>query len=153
MAVVELSLGEALERARARTGLTQQRLGELFRGAAGDSGVSNNTVESWLRGRTEPKISQYNVLAHIINEHFDRLGLSDRLPFVQVAVDDKDAPAETGASVVTFQLPDGSFYQMSYFAPGPFLFGQGRAAKLSVHLRRVTNHAEPVRRMRPSEAA
>lgn len=120
MAITEMTLGEALDQARRKVGLTQDRLGELFRGAAGEDGVHNRTLIAWLRGDTEPKVGQYNILALIINEHFERLELKDRLPFLQVLGDD-DAPGDPGAPVMTFRLPDGSEFQMSYYGHVPFV--------------------------------
>ena len=71
------SLSEVLEDARRRTGLQQTRLAELFREAGGKG--TNGTVEEWLRGSREPKVSQCIILARVLNEQLRRLGEPDSI--------------------------------------------------------------------------
>lgn len=83
MALPEPTLAEVLEEARRRTDLTQVEVAERLRGLGVK--VSNKTVENWFRGyyrdprdgssrRSEPSVSQYNVVVHVINERTTELG-------------------------------------------------------------------------------
>ncbi len=90
MALRMLNVAEALEDARQRIRWTQQELAERYRAFSGDD-ATNNTVEGWLRGYyiqkgiqrpVEPRVSQYQNLARVMNEEAARLKIDRVLPEV-----------------------------------------------------------------------
>lgn len=117
VALREMTIAQGLESAREAAGLTQDRLRDCYKTATGES-VSEKTLRSWLKGDTQPRLDDYNVLAQVINDHFASAGKPDRLPYILFVVDDEDS----GSSRITFQLPNGKAY-MAWFnnprlAPG-----------------------------------
>lgn len=127
MALQETTLAEALQEARNRTGLTQERVGELMRAATGDpKSPSNGKVKGWFRGYyfkhgnkvpIEPTVREYNLLAQILNEHLERVDDDWRLPgilFLKETEGNEEAPAVTGASIIPFRVSEGDPAQMSY---------------------------------------
>lgn len=67
MAMTELTVAETLEQGRRKASITQERLVELFRERTRTK-TSYATIRNWLKGRTEPRASEYRALISILNE-------------------------------------------------------------------------------------
>jgi hypothetical protein len=89
----EESVGDLLETPRMETGITQEELGELFRAGGGKG--TNGTVEAWLRGWREPRVSQYNLLASMLNEHLKKAKSKRRLPVLSVGPSERESSGAT----------------------------------------------------------
>ena len=70
----------ALERGRQAAGLSQDELWALYWNAGGDA--KRSAVLSYLRAQTEPQVTQYNLLAKVINERLQELGQAPVVPYV-----------------------------------------------------------------------
>lgn len=79
--LVPMNVAEALEAARLAAGLTQDELWALYWQAGGRA--KRSAVLSYLRGNTEPQVSQYNLLARTINETLAAGGAKPLLPILE----------------------------------------------------------------------
>ena len=71
----------ALERGRQVAELTQDELWVRYWQAGGRA--KRSAVLSYLRGTTEPQVSQYNLLAQTINEALAEVGEEPMLPILE----------------------------------------------------------------------
>lgn len=71
----------ALERARQAAELTQDELWARYWQTGGRA--KRSAVLSYLRGNTEPQVSQYNLLAQTINDALADLGAEPMLPILE----------------------------------------------------------------------
>lgn len=74
------ALARALERARQDAELGRDELWALYWQAGGRA--KRSAVLSYLRGQTEPQLSQYNLLASVLNTALHAVGHPPRLPLL-----------------------------------------------------------------------
>ena len=72
------NLGKVLDAARRRAQLSQDELWVRYCDAGGVTGRS--AFIGYLRGHTEPQVTQYNIIAHVLNQQLEKLESGPLLP-------------------------------------------------------------------------
>ena len=88
MAIATPTLAELLEEAREDANISREQLWLEYRENKGRASFS--AFRSWLRGMTEPQVSQYNIVASVLNAHLVESGKPARLTLAWVSGESTD---------------------------------------------------------------
>jgi len=91
-------VAEVLEAARRHAGLSRDELWARYWRLGGRA--KRSALISYLKGQTEPQVSQYNVIAQALNEALEAAGKDIRLPILAFEFNDANG-AEDDAQTLS----------------------------------------------------